>query len=258
MTNFERPYYHAYAWAYDLLQTEAVAPRVDFIQTVLEENGIAGGAKILDAGCGTGRYATELARRGFRVWGVDRSEELISIARNRDRTDGEGPEFVAADLLGASFATAFDAVLCRGVLNDIVDDAERRAIFRRFSEWLRPGGVLIFDVREWAKTLERKTAAPVELRTVAFPNGTLEFQSTTTADRDTHRLHVRERFVVERDGVRTSTGNDFVMRCWTRAEIASHLSLAGLEELATHATYGTLDSSWTDRLVIVARRELIP
>src|SRR5690606_29631459 len=43
--------------------------------------------RILDVGCGPGRHAHELARRGFRVHGIDISEEFISIAR-RDAPEG--------------------------------------------------------------------------------------------------------------------------------------------------------------------------
>src|SRR5258708_25544993 len=75
-----RLYYHEFAWAYDLLQPDPVASHVDFIQATLNVNGITNGAHILDAGCGTGRYAVELAKRGFRVSGVDRSPDLIAVA----------------------------------------------------------------------------------------------------------------------------------------------------------------------------------
>jgi hypothetical protein len=51
----ERPYYHDFAWAYDLLQTDPIAPRVDFIEGVLRAQGIHADSAILDGGCGTGR-----------------------------------------------------------------------------------------------------------------------------------------------------------------------------------------------------------
>jgi 2-polyprenyl-3-methyl-5-hydroxy-6-metoxy-1,4-benzoquinol methylase len=61
--------------------------------------GILPGAEILDAGCGTGRYSRELARRGYIVLGVDLSLELIEIAKGTvgDRTGGVS--FAVADIL---------------------------------------------------------------------------------------------------------------------------------------------------------------
>src|SRR6266849_5761564 len=216
-----RPYYHEFAWAYDLLQVDSIPPRVDFMQAALAQNGIPANSTILDAGCGTGRYATELAKRGLQVCGVDRSAELIAIARNREQDAVVRPEFVITDLLEASFPSLFDADLCRGVLNDFVEDGERSSIFRK------PGGILIFDVREWTKTVERYTKGLLHRRTVKLPTGTLEFHSKTLLDTESRQLRIRERFDSERGGAHTWTENDFVMRCWTASEITFHLSEAG-------------------------------
>jgi 2-polyprenyl-3-methyl-5-hydroxy-6-metoxy-1,4-benzoquinol methylase len=138
-----RPYYHEFAWAYDLLQPEPIVSRVDFIAATLTRQGISAAAAVLDAGCGTGRYVVELAKRGYRVCGVDRSAELIGVAQNRPQDVANCPQFVISDLLQASFPQPFDAVLCRGVLNDFVEATDRGSIFRRFALWLRPGGILI-------------------------------------------------------------------------------------------------------------------
>jgi SAM-dependent methyltransferase len=249
-----RPYYHDFAWAYDLLQTDEVGPRVDFVESILTRHGLAAGAAILDAGCGTGRYAFELARRGYRVCGVDRSADLVAVARARGPDARDRPELVVADLLDASFAHPFDAVLCRGVLNDFVEEPDRRAIFARFAAWLRPGGVLVFDVREWTRTAARYARQGTSRKTVALPDGVLEFQSDTVLDAATRRLHIRERFDLDRDGARTSMANDFMMGCWTPDDIARHLTAADLDELGAYPTYGEDDHPWSDRLVIVARR----
>jgi hypothetical protein len=67
---------------------------------------------------------------------------------------------------------------------------------------------------------------------------------------------VRECFNLERNGVQTSTENDFVMRCWTPGEIAIHLSEVGLDPIATHPAYGEDDLAWSDRLVVVALKRV--
>ena len=53
-------------------------------------------------------------------------------------------------------AGRYDAILCRGVLNDVVDDDSRAVVFASFARSLRPSGVLILDVREWEASAERK------------------------------------------------------------------------------------------------------
>lgn len=252
-----RPYYHRFAWAYDLLQTDPVVPRVDFIEAALGNQGIGAGSSVLDAGCGTGRYALELARRGYRVCGADRSPELIAIARNRAPHEPAYPEFIIADLLAVTFTRPFDAILCRGVLNDLVEEADRIAIFRHFGIWLRSRGIAIFDVREWARTVARYQKNPVHRRTIELPGKTLRFQSETVLDSESHKMRVRECFRITRDGAETSSENDFVMKCWTPEEIKERLLTTGFDDAGTYLGYGERDRAWSDRLVVLARKRSI-
>jgi SAM-dependent methyltransferase len=249
-----RPFYHEFAWAYDLLQTDPVAPRIDFVERVLSNQGIGADSTILDAGCGTGRYALELARRGYRVWAVDRSPELIAVAQARAFHAAVRPEFIVGDLVTAAFTRKFDTVLCRGVLNDLVEESDRIAIFRQFAAWLRPGGVAIFDVREWARTVARYERNSVHRRTVELPDGTLCFQSETALDSGTRQMRIRECFKVSRNNMETSKVNEFVMKCWTPEEIERRLLTAGFDVAGTYGSYGESERTWSDRLVVTARK----
>jgi hypothetical protein len=47
-----RPYYHEFAWAYDLLQTDAVAPQIDFIEQILNQQGIGVGSVVFEQAVG--------------------------------------------------------------------------------------------------------------------------------------------------------------------------------------------------------------
>ena len=78
---FSRPFYGEYAWAFDLLIDRPVRKECAAITAWLIARGVPPGSRLLDAGCGTGRYAGELARRGYVVEGVDRSAELIETAQ---------------------------------------------------------------------------------------------------------------------------------------------------------------------------------
>src|SRR3954464_14079634 len=91
---------------------------------------------LLDAGCGTGRYARELARRGYAVEGVDRSAELIEIAKQSACSDGNSVSFRVGDLLAVP-AARYDGILCRGVLNDFVHEDARRRVPRQANSALK-------------------------------------------------------------------------------------------------------------------------
>src|SRR5713101_5225825 len=83
-----RPFYGEFAWAYDYLIERPVAGECAGMVATLARRGIGPGATLLDAGCGTGRYAVELGRRGFVVTGVDRSPALLAEAAASARAAG--------------------------------------------------------------------------------------------------------------------------------------------------------------------------
>src|SRR5258707_5436658 len=93
-----RPFYAEYAWAFDLIIDRPVEKECAVIAAWLVGRGILPGAAILDAGCGTGRYSRELARRGYIVHGVDLSPELIQVAKD-GVGDRPGVSLSAADIL---------------------------------------------------------------------------------------------------------------------------------------------------------------
>jgi SAM-dependent methyltransferase len=247
-----RPYYHRLAWAYDLLNAAPIAARIDFIVAELSQLRVQPPGRLLDAGCGTGRYAIDLAGRGFTVTGIDQSPELIDVAR-RKHAPADGVAFAVADLLAFDAPQPFAAVLCRGVLNDIISDADRAAAFRRFARWLAPGGGLILDVRDRAQSAARYAADPEFRREVRLQDlTTLAFTSATSCDDKTGLLHVHERFELRHGAQDTVVENDFVMRCWSRDELQERMA-DEFTDVVIRTSYGE-DSTWNDRLVVVARR----
>jgi 2-polyprenyl-3-methyl-5-hydroxy-6-metoxy-1,4-benzoquinol methylase len=114
-----RPFYAEYAWAFDLLIDRPVEKECGVIAAWLVGREILPGARLLDAGCGTGRYSRELARRGYIVHGVDLSPELIEVAKAMVGDWSGGVSFAVADILAPPTAR-YAAILCRGVLNDIM------------------------------------------------------------------------------------------------------------------------------------------
>src|SRR5215813_1664363 len=190
-TNFRRPFYAEYAWAFDLIIDRPVQKECAVIAAWLVERGVVPGSTLLDAGCGTGRYAWELGRRGYRVRGVDSSPALLDVARRAASRESPHVVFERGDILTLPRSND-DGVLCRGVLNDVIEEDDRRSAFASFARVLRGGGVLILDVREWETTAARKEREPLFRKRVDTDRGKLTFTSVTELDPSTRCLLVKE------------------------------------------------------------------
>jgi SAM-dependent methyltransferase len=221
---------------------QPAGPGAEALAPALAARGAGAGSSLLDAGCGTGRYARALAALGYRVVGLDRSPDLIDVAR------AAAPEcrFLVADLRTWAPAEPFDAALCRGVLNDLVDDGDRRAAVGGLRRALRAGGVLVADVRDWEATAERYAADAVVEREGRTPRGRVAFSSITALEPATHTMRIRERIAL--DGT-PAAESEFAMRCWTREELDAALRAAGFAEVELDA----LAPARADRIVAVAR-----
>jgi SAM-dependent methyltransferase len=249
-----RPFYAEYAWAFDLLIDRPVRKECAAIAAWLIDRDVLPGAAVLDAGCGTGRYALELARRGYVVRGVDLSPEFIDIATGAIGDSTGRVSFGVGDI--AHLPTSrYAAILCRGVLNDIIDDSGRDAVFGAFAEALQSNGVLILDVREWGTSLERKTREPLFRKRVSTARGELTFTSATALDPENRRLLISEQHRLVEEGAERISDYHFVMRCWEKEELNTLLSRHGLGNVSCFGAYDPgVAAGATDRLVVVAQR----
>jgi SAM-dependent methyltransferase len=124
-----------------LRQTRA---EVDFLVRSL---GLREGGRILDIPCGYGRHASELARRGFPVVGVDLSRAMIAEARRR-WTEGPRLRFLRQDMRRIVFRNEFDAVVNLYTSFGYFAPRENEAVLRRMAGALRPGGRILIDHRD--------------------------------------------------------------------------------------------------------------
>ena len=113
--------------------------------------------------------------------------------------------------------------------------------------------MLIFDVREWQATLERKQREPVFRKSVDTERGKLTFTSITELDPDTRQLLIEETHTLVGDAGEHSSQFHFVMRCWTRSELDFALASSGFGHVAYFGAYDpAVEAGATDRLIVVA------
>lgn len=118
--------------------TKGTRQEIDFLVGAL---GLQPGQRVLDVGCGPGRHAYELARRGIAVHGIDISQRFIDLARE------QAPELATFERLDArelAFDAEFDAVicLCQGAFGLMTANGDDNVVLQRMAAALRRGGRL--------------------------------------------------------------------------------------------------------------------
>ena len=106
---------------------------------------VSPGARVLDVGCGIGRWSCRLAARGATVTGVDLSPTMIVQASRRAAAQGVAARcrFLAQDLAALEVDGQFDLILGVTVLQHILEPAALRAAVQRLVSHLSAGGALI-------------------------------------------------------------------------------------------------------------------
>jgi glycosyltransferase involved in cell wall biosynthesis/SAM-dependent methyltransferase len=143
------------------------------------------GARMLDVGCGSGWLSEYFARLGYDVTGIDISDDLIGMARERvasvpyhlDHESAISCRFITHDIetapLAKELGAKFDAIICYDSLHHLLDE---RAVFRHLAAMLDVGGLLF--ILEGHKPAAG-SATEDELSAVMREYGTLESPFST-------------------------------------------------------------------------------
>lgn len=139
-------------WAKLAAAGKSVHGEADLVANLLRESR---DTRVLDAGCGTGRVAIELAKRGFSVVGVDSDAAMLASAR------AKAPEmqWLHADLVEMDIhaGESFDVVVAAGNVMIFLASGTERAVVSQLAARLAPGGLLVsgFQLNTGRLTLER-------------------------------------------------------------------------------------------------------
>ena len=209
---------------------------VDFI---CRECELSPGSTLLDVGCGQGRHALELAKKGIDVIGIDYLDKSIEAALAKKNEQGiTNLDFVVADCRDISLDKKVHTVICLyDVIGTYADNAENLKILKVISSHLEVGGVALLSVMNYELTFAR---AKKTFKLNEEPNALLSLRpcnimETTgnvfdadyyLVDTETHVVYRREQFKKGR-----SLPVEFVVRDrrFTQEEIEEMCRSVGLE-----------------------------
>jgi len=123
--------------------THGTVGECDFIE---KEINFDKSLKILDVGCGTGRHAIELTKRGYLITGIDLSESQLKRAKEKAEADNLFIDFQRQDARNLPFDGEFDVaiMLCEGGFSLMETDEMNFEILKNVTKALKPRAKLIF------------------------------------------------------------------------------------------------------------------
>jgi SAM-dependent methyltransferase len=204
------------------------------VNFLVKELDLKAGASILDIGCGTGRHSIELAKRGYKITGVDFSSAMLNEARRKAKEAELEINFIESSAQDFIPEQKYDAVisLCEGALCLFNESdniwAKDMAIFANMAEALEPGSPFLVTVLNAFRIIRESTDEDVE-------SGKLDLFTLTT----------REEFATTTDKELAISGKG-IERYYTPSELVRMVNRIGLK---VDKVYGGTAGNWKgDRL----------
>jgi SAM-dependent methyltransferase len=184
------------------------------------------GDPILELGCGTGRVALHLARRGYEVIGLDRDQELLDVLE--ERADGLNLTGLCADARDFELPQRMGLALApTHLLQLLPDQAQRRECLRSVAKALRPGGLFAVTIIE---EMPEADGAPPPLPDVREVDGWVYSSLAIEAAVGPGEIIVRRlRHAVSPSGDLSEEPNEVRIATFSAASLESDAEAAGLK-----------------------------
>lgn len=219
------------------------AAECDYLEQGFRQFARASVRSVVDLGCGTGGHAIPLAWRGYAVCGVDRSPQMIAIARAKANAAGppDGLRFEVADIGEVDLQRTFDVAICMfAVLGYQTTNAALFGALRTARRHLDPGGLFVCDFWYGPAVLAQQPRDRVKI--VADGTDRVIRLACVSTELDRNVIQVSTRVLRLRgDRVVQEAEEVHPMRYFFRPEIEFFLSQAGFD-LAAFCEFGRWDA----------------
>ena len=213
--------------------------------------------EMLDVGCGTGGHSIELARRGFRMTGVDLSAAMLGHAGEKSAAlpETSRPKWMRGDARNFDAGRQFDmAIMMFAVVGYLTSNDDALAGLRNIRRHLTPGALFVCDFWYGPSVLSDRPTDRV--RVLPTPDGEIIRATNTVLDIARHTAEVTFRLWTVAGGKMTAqTRETHLLRYFFPQEFALLLSQSGFA-MESISAFPTIDQPLTDETwnaLVVAR-----
>lgn len=218
-------FFQKYSNYYDIIyQDKNYDKEVEFLQEVFKKYSLIEIKDILSLGCGTASNEIILAKKGFRIFGIDKSETMLKIAE--EKTKGLSIEFKMADIRDFKINKKFDLAMAMfNVIGYQTENSAMEKTLRNVSDSLKKNGLFVFDCwygpavlkdRPFDKTKKIREVIRVTKQKLDIENSVIDIN-----------------FEIIKKGIKLFQENHRI-RFWSLPELKYFLSRSGFELLKAY------------------------
>jgi ubiquinone/menaquinone biosynthesis C-methylase UbiE len=182
---------------------------------------------LLDVACGEGSYAILMAENGWKVSGIDQSDEMLRLANHRALKSKVNVEFLKQDMRFLDFSDQFEIATCWfDSLNYMLTPDDLQSTINNISRALKPGGWFLFDMNttyglavKWQKVrcyVQQETPDLIELHRTSY-------------DFENHKACLKITWFVRDGAFWEKFEEKHIERAFSINEIESYLNYAGFK-----------------------------
>ncbi len=146
--------YNDFAKIYDRFQEIDYDEFVDFYKKIFAENNFYP-ETVIDLGCGSGEISLRMSKSGYKIVGVDISEDMLAIAQDKAFEQGSDILFLNQDMAEFEYPNKADAVISSlDCINYLTEYEDVEKTFKCVKQVLLDGGLFIFDINSEYKLSE--------------------------------------------------------------------------------------------------------
>ena len=241
--------YNSFSEYYDELMEDARYPeRCRYLLEIAARFSHPMG-KTLDLACGTGSLTLLLAQQGIDVFGADGSVDMLSEAMQKSIAAGRHILFVHQEMQALELAEPIDTCVCTlDSLNHLTEIADVQSTFNGIARYMKPGGLLMFDVNTVYKHRE------VLADNVFVLENERVFCVWQNFLREDNIVDIALDFFEEENGAYYRSSEDFSERAYSDMQLQKMLRVAGFQVIACYGDL-TFDSPRDDEQRVVKEKK---